>query len=91
MCFFNVRVAIVNIVFTCFIKVPSLGAPGKVVMTKHSSDTILLQWTPPDVADRLSLILGYRVYVNGIEEGMVGYGRLCFDMFCAVFRLSPGK
>ena len=48
----------------------SLPAPGKLSMSRHSSDTIQLQWTASDAGS--STLLGYKVYVNGIEEGMVG-------------------
>lgn len=48
----------------------SLPAPGKLSMSRHSSDTIQLQWTASNAGS--FTLLGYRVYVNGIEEGMVG-------------------
>ena len=49
----------------------SLPAPEKLSVSKHSSDTILLQWTM-DSEGGSSKLLGYRVYVNGMEEGTVG-------------------
>lgn len=52
------------------IVVMSLPAPGKLSMSRHSSDTIQLQWTASDAGS--FTLLGYRVYINGIEEGMVG-------------------
>ena len=48
----------------------SLPAPGKLIMSKHSTDSILLQWTAA-VGISGATLLGYRVYVNGLEEGMV--------------------
>ena len=53
----------------------SAPAPEKLSMSKHSPDTILLQWKAPVAGS--SPLLGYRVYVNGIEEGMVRRRLLC--------------
>ena len=48
----------------------SLPAPSQLTMCKHSPDTILLQWRVSEGLSAASL-LGYRVVVNGVEEGMV--------------------
>ena len=44
-----------------------------VVLTRHSDSCVLLKWTPPtDTPPNLNLQrLGYRIYVDGIPEGMV--------------------
>lgn len=59
-----------------------MPAPGKLTMSKHSTDSILLHWTAA-VGISGATLMGYRVYVNGLEEGMV---RL---LVCVCFFESP--
>ena len=68
-------------------------APGKLTMSKYSPDTILLQWEEEavhvspdgetvDHSSNCSSLVGYRVYVNGTEEGIV---RICISYNICLF------
>ena len=52
-----------------------LPPPTRLTMSKYSSDAILLQWVPVAAGRSSAMLLGYRVYVNGVAEGMVSWGR----------------